>query len=1006
MRFSVSHLAFVLVALLAAVGCWSKTPKVTQNEATEPSPSVTETEQPAQAEATEPRQSINETPLDSARRSFEAGELDTAMATVQSHLVAEPGDVFGLFLAAQIEATRKQYVEAVRLLDEIPRDHPKAGLAALGQSADWMMAAGKWHEAERRYREVLLAAPSAAVAHRRLSHLLNRQGRSQEAALHVRQLCRAGNITQTELHTLVHVADAVFDDSGDESYAPIGPAAEARILFSKNQFKEALDLLRQPMADDQLQPAGKALFGRLAMEVQDDEAIAIWTQNLDAGQKPLADYWVAIGTGMLQEASNLEGATRAFCEAIVRDPTDWVAMTRLENCMDLLGNLAQRDACRARATLLRKTIQVNHRIIGKEAPDPNDILELAKLLDSLHRPIEATMWRVVAASYAGQTAGVTIQTLDAKRKELVATVPLQMKPAEALAGLDPEKFPIPANPKFQPTDIAGTRSDTGVAAGAVPSLVDVAASVGIDFQYLNAAEPKLRDLQLYQQFGGGCAVLDFDRDGRPDLFFNQGGADPKAKAGGKPNVMFRNLGGNFDRLRHIGIVDNGYGQGVTSGDWNQDGFPDLVIANFFQNTLWINNGDGTFQKAAASELWQQPMWTASIAMADVSGDGLPDIVETNYVDDPAVHQVVPRDANGRLAVFQGPESYRAAEDRIFVNQRDGSMIGMMLRDSGRNRPSHGLGIVVTDIDGVPGNEIFVANDTDANQWWFVHGDENADSIRFRDLAGLRGCGYSARGGSGASMGIATADFDRSGTIDLHVTNFFNEAVHLYLQSDDGIFRDRAVMADLYQPSMPVLGFGTQALDFDNNGAVDLAVVNGHIDDLRFRGSPHKMLPQLFAGLVGRFQLCEVVDPSGYWSRPAIGRGLARLDWNQDGRMDLVATHHDAAAALLENQTETQHRWLQLRLVGTRSERDAIGARVTITAGDQRWVDVVTAGDGYACKNEALLAFGLGGNKADRIDVTWPSGDRQTFQVSDSDKQYLLIEGQTEVFMLPSESNRK
>lgn len=229
-------------------------------------------------------------------------------------------------------------------------------------------------------------------------------------------------------------------------------------------------------------------------------------------------------------------------------------------------------------------------------------------------------------------------------------------------------------------------------------------------------------------------------------------------------------------------------------------------------------------------------------------------------------------------------------------------------------------------------------------------------------------------------------------IDLHVTNFLNEPAHLYQQSRSNVFSDAVVKSDLHTPSMQVLGFGTQAIDYDNNGTIDLAVVNGHIDDMQFKGLPHKMLPQLFAGQFGRFIFKDVQDNTDYWNRPAVGRGLLRLDWNRDGRMDLLATHHDAPAALLENQTDSTQHWLQLRLVGTSSERDAIGARITIKAGEEEFVDVVTAGDGYACKNEGIVAFGLGSiDRIDQLAVQWPSGILQTFGIERLNQRYLLVE---------------
>lgn len=394
-----------------------------------------------------------------------------------------------------------------------------------------------------------------------------------------------------------------------------------------------------------------------------------------------------------------------------------------------------------------------------------------------------------------------------------------------------------------------------------------------------------------------------------------------------------------------------------------------------------------------------PFWTTSVALADITGDTLPEIVEVNYVDDPGVHVVSPRDENGRFTQSRGPESFRAAVDRVFVNRGDGSMSTVQLAEADRFDSGHGLGVVVTDIDGATGNEIFVANDTDANHLWALSAESTPEQILFTNLAGIRGCAYTAQGISGASMGIATGDFDRNGTIDFHVTNFHNEPVHLYLQNVNHTFSDSAIKTDLFQPSFHVTGFGTQALDYDNNGRLDLAIVNGHIDDFQFKGIPHKMLPQLFAGTAGRFEEVEVEGSAGYWNRPAIGRALLMLDWNRDGRMDLVATHHDAPVALLQNQTESQNHWIQVRLVGTASERDAIGARVTVHASGQEWVGVVTAGDGYVCKNESIVAFGLGSNdRIDRLTVRWPSGKTRDFDVPALNRRYLIIENSPEVFV--------
>jgi hypothetical protein len=238
---------------------------------------------------------------------------------------------------------------------------------------------------------------------------------------------------------------------------------------------------------------------------------------------------------------------------------------------------------------------------------------------------------------------------------------------------------------------------------------------------------------------------------------------------------------------------------------------------------------------------------------------------------------------------------------------------------------------------------------------------------------------------------------------LHITNFASQSSNLYLQNRQGLFFDRAAQFGLHEPTMPMVGFGTQALDVDHDGWLDLAIVNGHVRNRTNRGQEaYRMLPQLFRGKPNALELVdreELADP--YWSTPNLGRPLATLDWNRDGRTDLVASHLDVPAALLENRTQAAD-WIQLELVGTTSERDAIGARVKIEYGDESWVRWVTSGDGFHCKNQPIIHAGLGDLKPQHqhsglITVSWPSGRVQTFADLEANQCFLLVEDQPEAF---------
>jgi hypothetical protein len=304
-------------------------------------------------------------------------------------------------------------------------------------------------------------------------------------------------------------------------------------------------------------------------------------------------------------------------------------------------------------------------------------------------------------------------------------------------------------------------------------------------------------------------------------------------------------------------------------------------------------------------------------------------------------------------------------------------------------------LIVTDFDQKPGNEVFVGNDLYPDQLWV----RDPKSDRWSDVAPAIGCAFGIRGSKTASMGIAAGDIDNSGTIDIHITNYQNRNSSLFLNLGES-FLERNVQYGLAEPSQAVLGFGTQMLDYDNNGLLDMIVTNGHIEKAITIDEPFEQPAQLFANLGGRFQLTGVEDRSGYWSRKHLGRGLARVDLNRDGKLDVVITHLGEPSAMLINASSSDNHWLQIQLVGVESERDAIGAKVTIDFAGRQLSSWVTAGDGYLARNEPIQSFGLGdAGKPVRIEVLWPSGNMQTYDGVVTDQRVLIVEGQQEVFSL-------
>jgi hypothetical protein len=539
---------------------------------------------------------------------------------------------------------------------------------------------------------------------------------------------------------------------------------------------------------------------------------------------------------------------------------------------------------------------------------------------------------------------------------------------------------------------ARARSADDLRRALTPIFVNVAHSLGIDFTYQNAAQPVRREFRIFQAYGAGIACFDYDCDGSVDLYAGQGASEPPHELGERPNRLLRNLGDRFQGVTEVSNSDDrGYACGITAGDWNQDGFPDLVIGNLQQNRLLINQGDGTFRTQAGDQIWNEPRYSTGLAIADVSGDSLPDIIEVNYLDDPRIFEPIQYKPDGTPVVLPGPLHFQPASDRLFVSLGDGSMRGRTL-GSATQSAATGLGLLVTDLDASLGNEIFVANDLMANHLWQrkVDGAEPA----FQDEAVLRGVAYGAGGMPMACMGIAAADFDENGRIDLHITNFADQWSNQYMQNQEGIFVDLALPLGLDRDSLKMLGFGTQAIDYDNNSTVDLVVGNGHVEDFTAKGTAFEMPTQVFAWQAGRFQLMKVEGDPGYWERGHLSRALARCDWNRDGRVDFVVGDLQEPLALLENRTESPHHWLQLELVGTQCERDAVGAVVRLNVNGKTTTATVQTGDGYMCKNESVLCFGLADQASvDEVVVTWPDGQSQTFEKVEANQRWLMVQGE-------------
>ncbi|OUW83775.1 MAG: hypothetical protein CBD74_05200 [Saprospirales bacterium TMED214] len=929
------------------------------------------------------------------------GKLEEASERLRSMLVKDPNDVELVFRLATVTGLLGNLESAIDLLGTIPADHPQAGFPAVGQSADWCLQLGRYDGAEERYRQLLAAHPAAPEANRKLALILNRRGRRHEAAQCILRLCLQGNVKSDELHALMHLSDAMYDDpagvgtaDADQAYYPIGKLADARKLFMEEDYQAALDLLREDASLELLSPALLAFYGRVAAEAQDDQEFNRWLAFTNETTQQFSEYWSALGTFLMLQGKH-ELAAGGLIEALDRDPTDLRSVGRLRSLLETLGRKSEAAVWQERWQTLRRILRINNQIADATTPNTDAMKRLAIELEAVGRRLEANLWRLMAANYQ-QLPPEEMQQLNAMFRELLAENRSMPSEQERLCGVNRGLFPLPAIKPEERLLVREKRLDLGASrAPQVAGFTNVADEIGLNHAFHVAKLPNEYGFAVYQSIGGAVAVLDYDCDGMADLYFAQGGCDPPEYRGNESNQLFRNLGESLqDSTAMAGAEERRYSIGVTAGDWNQDGFVDLVVGNLGANTLLTNNGDGTFTSSQFDDRDDTTVMTTSIAMGDLTGDAIPDLFEVNYLDDEDLPRRPKIGSNGEVLESMNPLDFTAGVDRVFIQSNDGAWtIENVGGDSGVGRA--GLGAVVGRFDRESGNQVFVANDLYANQLWSY---SSADR-QWVDQAMLRGCAHGFNGGSTASMGVAAGDLNGNGSLDLHVTNFQNESVSLFV-NEHGFFQDRNVQFDLARPSASVLGFGTQALDYDNDGILDLAVANGHIEKAVDLNAPFLQPAQLFRNGGDRFELMEVVDDSGYWQRDHVGRALAKLDFDRDGRQDFVVTHVGETSALLLNRTESTNHWFQLEIVGVVSERDAIGSRVVVRSGDVELTDWLNAGDGFLCRNEPVLSFGVGNALSlDEVVIHWPSGKQQIFRDVKADQRYLLVEGQAELFSI-------
>jgi tetratricopeptide (TPR) repeat protein len=955
----------------------------------------------------------------SAREALADGRFEEAERLALEVAHVPGGDGWAWMVAAEGAARRGAFERAIEHYSQVRDGTSELRASAVLGRGGMRLARMEWTGAEREFLAALAIDPAFFPAARRLADVYNLTGRRDEALPWMTRLLGTSFEGPDDLFHLGDV-DHVLQPPpelieqarilGGEFWAKyaVGMAA-----LAENRPQDALPLLERALTARPDSRHALAGWGLVLLETNDPR-LSEWEQRVAQLPEDIA----AEGALALESArsrvserrGDVSDALRRGLVVAAGRPGSRIAWHRAGQLLARAGRPNDAERFLERARVLQRVglwldDLFSHRQHGEL------MQRVALTLFELGRRDEARGWARRASLANGPGQGPQPRWAAA-----ILSPPEARVPPDELVALAKQwaRELAPSSPSPATSQVETALVQSGPAMERRESLeprirfADVAENTGLVFTHHSGRNDKTTGARIIETTGGGVAVVDFDRDGWPDLYFTQGGlatpegdgslSDEALDGSRVVDRLFRNQWGKSwsDVTPRSGLVDAEFGQGVAAGDVNADGFADLYVANYGVNRLWLNQGDGTFVETMIAGVRSERVWTSSVAIADLDGDGLADLFDATYcAGDDVLWRVCERDGAVRSC---SPRAFQAANDRVWWNGGDGSwrrvVDGLDLPDG------FGLGLVVLRLPDERKPRIFVANDETPNHW-LVNRAAPGESPRFEDRAAVEGLAVDADGLSQACMGVACDDADGDGRADLFVTNFIRESNTLYRAVGPGLFVDASREMGVREPSWNMLGFGTQFVDADLDGQPDLMLTNGHID--RVEGEPFEMPPQFLRNTGGRFEEIPPAQIGPDFERPRLGRGLARLDWNRDGREDVVIVHQGSNVALWESRTEQAGQGIAFRFAGTVAERDAIGVRVTVRSGGRVWTKTLTAGDGYQACNERRLAFGVGqATRIDSVEVAWPGGTVQRFGPLDATGEWHVVEGRE----LPQRAGRR
>ncbi len=928
-----------------------------------------------------------------AQRALRTADYSQAERLARQALTYSGDSTAAMLIAGEAAAKSNRLDEAVAYYSLVPDTGNEVTFKALAAKADALFHLGRLAESEAAFRRALELDPQNELVTNRYAALLDTVGRRWGSRPYLLNLIKIGRFTLQELCLLANYHDPLEVGPVLEKALKAVPGdfdpllARARIKLKEGETPLVTELLWKVVHGTPANLEAQGLLGTVLADSGADRDFQDWREQLPESASGDPGVWFAQGLWCKQEG-RLEEAVRCYWEALRLEIDHQGANYQLALVLKLLRRPDWAERFDRRAQLLAQ-INIDTHIVYTEGPTSEKIPNIAEKMEALGRYWEAWAWNVARAKQGDEEAA---GARDRLKKILDRENPPQtMNKFNPALQIDLSRFPRP-----EWSDRGAARREISNRS-AVPEVqaafVDSTQSCGIDFSYFNGDDLETPGMKIHQTLGGGIAVIDYDGDGWPDIHFTQGARevldyeDPD-----HPDRLYRNLGnGRFaDVTFSAGAADYRYSQGATTGDYDNDGFPDLFISNIGRSHLYRNNGDGTFTDVTGPAGIDLNHWSTCSLLADLNGDGLPDIYDVTYVrGEDVYHKICGKD----LARACTPLNFEGEADHLLLNLGDGRFRDVSSEAGLGGILGKGLGVLAADFDRSGRLSLVVANDTEMNFYLVNLTPSRGAAPFFEDRAVAKGLAYDRDGMTQANMGIAADDCNGDGLLDLYITTFYKESKTLRVQQADQLFIDVTREANLRDASYDNTGFGTQFLDGELDGLPDLVVANGHVDDYTHAGRPFEMQPQYFRNVGnGRFVERPATTLGPYFEARHLGRCLVRLDWNRDGREDFAVGHLNARSALITNDTRGAGHYLAVRLVAVNSARDAIGAVATLTAGDLTRVRELTGGDGYFGTNQRQLVFGLERRRrVDKLVIQWPSGAQQEFVDLAVDREYLLIE---------------